>query len=92
MSFDEDRCRIRKQPELQVMASLRNLAISLLRLAPPSHRAALRFCAHGQLRPLRLIGLAERLIPDLNIPDGGSSISPPHTQLSAHLSRAPLAR
>jgi len=33
MSFDEDRCRIRKPAGAQVMASLRNLAISLLRLA-----------------------------------------------------------
>ena len=59
MSFDEDRCRIRKFAGAQVMASLRNLAISLLRLAGAVNiAAALRFCAHHQLRPLRLIGLA----------------------------------
>ena len=59
MSFDEDRCRIRKQAGAQVMASLRNLAISLLRLAAALNiAAALRFCAHHQLRALRLIGLA----------------------------------
>jgi len=59
MSFDEDRCRIRKQAGAQVMASLRNLAISLLRLAAAVNiAAALRFCAHHQLRALRLIGLA----------------------------------
>ena len=59
MSFDEDRCRIRKFAGAQVMASLRNLAISLLRLAGAVNvAAALRFCGHRQLRPLRLIGLA----------------------------------
>jgi Transposase DDE domain len=58
MSFDEDRCRIRKHAGAQVMASLRNLAISLLRLAGAIHIApALRACAHNRLRPLRLIGL-----------------------------------
>ena len=59
MSFDEDRCRIRKCAGAQVMASLRNLAISLLRLAGGVNvAAALRFCARHQLRGLRLIGLA----------------------------------
>ena len=59
MSFDEDRCRIRKYAGAQVMASLRNLAISLLRLAGGVNvAAALRFCARHQLRGLRLIGLA----------------------------------
>jgi hypothetical protein len=59
MSFDEDRCRIRKFAGAQVMASLRNLAISLLRLAGALNiAAALRFCGRRQLRPLRLIGLA----------------------------------
>jgi hypothetical protein len=59
MSFDEDRCRIRKFAGAQVMASLRNLAISLLRLAGARNiAAALRFCGRHQLRPLRLIGLA----------------------------------
>lgn len=59
MSFDEDRCRIRKFAGAQVMPSLRNLAISLLGLAAAVNiAAALRFCAHHQLRALRLIGLA----------------------------------
>ena len=59
MSFDEDRCRIRKQAGAQVMASLRNLAISLLRLAGAVHIApALRACARHVQRPLRLLGLA----------------------------------
>lgn len=59
MSFDEDRCRIRKHAGAQVMASLRNLAISLLRLAGAVNIAtALRACARNSQRPLRLLGLA----------------------------------
>ena len=58
-AFDEDRCRIRRGAGARVMASLRSLVISLLRLAGARHiAAALRFCAYRQLRPLRLIGLA----------------------------------
>jgi hypothetical protein len=58
MSFDEDRCCIRKHAGAHVMASLRNLAISLLRLAGTVHIApALRACARNRIRPLRLIGL-----------------------------------
>ena len=59
MSFDEDRCRIRKRAGAQVMATLRNLAISLLRLAGATNiAAALRFCSRSWVRPLRLIGVA----------------------------------
>jgi hypothetical protein len=59
MSFDEDRCRIRKLAGAQVMASLRNLAISLLRLAGAVNIAPeLRACARNLRRPLRLLGLA----------------------------------
>ena len=58
-AFDEDRCRIRRGAGARVMASLRNLAISLLRLAGALNiTAALRFCGHHQFRPLRLIGVA----------------------------------
>jgi len=58
MSFDEDRCRIRKHAGAQVMATLRNLAISLLRLAGAVNiAAALRFCSRRCQRPLRLIGV-----------------------------------
>jgi len=58
-AFDEDRCRIRRGAGARVMASLRNLVISLLRLAgAPNIAAALRFCVRCQLRPLRLIGVA----------------------------------
>src|SRR5262249_50834842 len=45
-TFDEDRCRIRKHAGARVMASLRNLAISLLRLAGMVNIAqGLRACA-----------------------------------------------
>jgi hypothetical protein len=59
MTFDEGRCRIRKYAGAQVMASLRNLAISLLRLTGAGNIAsALRACARNFPRPLRLLGLA----------------------------------
>ncbi|MGH8338550.1 MAG: transposase [Gammaproteobacteria bacterium] len=58
-AFDEDRCRIRRGAGAHVMASLRNLAISLLRLAGAKNIApALRFCDRHWLRPVRLIGVA----------------------------------
>jgi hypothetical protein len=62
VSFDEDRCRIRKAAGAHVMASLRNLAISLLRMAgaryiPP----ALRACSRLGHKLLRLIGLPLQL-------------------------------
>lgn len=57
-TFDEDPCRIRRGTGARAMASLRNLAISLLRLAgAASISIALRFCSRSRLRPLRLIGL-----------------------------------
>jgi hypothetical protein len=62
VTFDEDRCCVRKEIGAQVMASLRNLAISLLRMAgaryiPP----ALRACSRLGPRFLRLIGLFARI-------------------------------
>jgi len=58
-TFDEDRCRIRKHAGARVMASLRNLAISLLPLAGVVNIAqGLRACARHPQRPLRLLGLA----------------------------------
>lgn len=62
VTFDEDRCRIRKGTGAQVMASLRNLAISMLRMAgaryiPP----ALRACSRLGVNVLRLIGLPLQL-------------------------------
>lgn len=62
VTFDEDRCRARKGNGAQIMASLRNLAISLLRMAGARYIApALRACSRLGLGVLRLIGLAVRL-------------------------------
>lgn len=59
VTFDEDRCRIRKGKGAQVMASLRNLALSVLRMAGAHNIAqALRCCSWNPNYPLRLIGLA----------------------------------
>jgi len=58
VTFDEDRCRIRTGAGAQVMASIRNLAISLLRLAGARYIApALRRCARSDPQVFRLIGL-----------------------------------
>ncbi len=58
VTFDEDRCRIRRGAGAQVMASLRNLAISLLRMAGAEIIApALRHCARSDSLAFRLIGL-----------------------------------
>jgi len=58
VTFDEDRSRVRTGAGAQVMASLRNLAISLLRLAGARYIApALRRCARSDPQTLRLIGL-----------------------------------
>jgi hypothetical protein len=60
VTFDEDRCRIRRGAGAQVMASLRNLAISLLRMAGAEIIApALRHCARSDSLVFRLIGLKE---------------------------------
>jgi hypothetical protein len=62
VTFDEDRCRIRKGAGAQVMASLRNLAISLLRMAGACYIApALRACSRLGQNVLRLIGLPLQL-------------------------------
>lgn len=58
VTFDEDRSQIRKGNGPRVMASLRNLAISLLRLAGADSIAkAIRWCHRRVERALRLIGL-----------------------------------
>lgn len=58
VTFDEDRSQVRKGNGPRVMASLRNLAISLLRLAGAASIAkALRWCARDEARCMRLIGL-----------------------------------
>lgn len=62
VTFDEDRCRIRKGAGARVMASLRNLAISLLRMAGARYIApALRACSRMGENVLRLIGLTPQL-------------------------------
>jgi hypothetical protein len=58
MTYDEDRSQIRKQNGPQVMALLRNLAISLLRLArAASIASATRFLGRHVEVATRLIGL-----------------------------------
>jgi len=59
VTFDEDRSRIRKNAGPQVMATLRNLAISVLRMAGARYIAkGLRHCSWDRNRTFRLIGLA----------------------------------
>ena len=59
VTFDEDRSRVRKNAGPHVMASLRNLAISLLRLAGADNIAeAVRACGRRETRALRLLGIA----------------------------------
>ena len=58
VTFDEDRSRVRTGAGAQVMATLRNLAISVLRLAGVQYIApALRRCARSDSLTLRLIGV-----------------------------------
>jgi predicted transposase YbfD/YdcC len=58
VTFDEDRCRIRKGCGAQIMASIRNMAISLLRMAGARFIApALRACSRLGKDVLRLIGI-----------------------------------
>jgi len=58
MTYDEDRSQVRKGNRPQAMAGIRNLAISLLRLAgADSIAAATRYLGRQVERPLRLIGL-----------------------------------
>jgi hypothetical protein len=56
MEYDEDRSQIRTASGPRVMASLRNLAITILRLAGhASIAAALRHHARRSDRPIRTI-------------------------------------
>lgn len=58
VTFDEDRSRVRTGAGAQVMATLRNLIISLLRLAGAQYIApALRRCARSVHLALRFIGV-----------------------------------
>ena len=59
VTFDEDRSQVRTGSAPQIMAALRNLTISALRLAGETNiAAALRRCAVSPSRPLTLIGAA----------------------------------
>ena len=56
LDFDEDRSQIRTASGPQIMASLRNLAITILRLTGATCiAAALRYHARRSTRPLRTI-------------------------------------
>jgi DDE family transposase len=58
VTFDEDRCQVRTGSGPRVMATLRNLAISVLRLAGAANIAAgLRWAARAPARTLALLGL-----------------------------------
>jgi hypothetical protein len=58
VTFDEDRSPVRKKAGPHVMASLRNLAISLLRMAGANNIAAgLRACGRKETRALSLLGI-----------------------------------
>lgn len=59
MAFDEDRSQVRRARRPHAMATLRNVAISLLRLAGTTNViAATRYLGRRIERPLRLLGLA----------------------------------
>ena len=59
VTFDEDRSRVRRGAGAQVMASIRNLALSILRIAGARYiPSALRCCARqGDPFVFRLIGV-----------------------------------
>lgn len=59
VTFDEDRSQVRKGNGPRVMATLRNVAISILRLGKAeSIAAATRWCSRDHRRALRLVGIA----------------------------------
>jgi predicted transposase YbfD/YdcC len=58
MTYDEDRSQVRKGRRPHAMATLRNIAISLLRLAGADNiAAATRHMSWDVRRPLRALGL-----------------------------------
>jgi hypothetical protein len=58
VTFDEDRSQVRTGTAARAMASFRNLAIGLLRLAGADNIAeATRSCANDARTALRLVGL-----------------------------------
>jgi hypothetical protein len=59
VSYDEDRSQVRRGRRPHAMATLRNVAISLLRLAGvENNAAATRYLGRQRERPLRLLGVA----------------------------------
>ena len=59
MTYDEDRSQVRRGRRPHAMATVRNVAISLLRLAGAENIAAsTRYLGRQVERPLRLLGLA----------------------------------
>lgn len=59
LTYDEDRSQVRRGHRPHAMATLRNTAITLLRMAgAPNIAAATRYLARQAARPLRLLGLA----------------------------------
>jgi predicted transposase YbfD/YdcC len=59
MTYDEDRSQVRRGRRPHAMATVRNVAISLLRLAGAENiAAATRYLGRQVERPLRLLGLA----------------------------------
>ena len=63
-TFDEDRSQVRKRAAPHMMASLRNLAIGLLRLAGASTNiaAAARFFMRNPERAMELLGVPALLV------------------------------
>jgi len=58
MTFDEDRCRVRKGTAARALATIRNLVIGLLRLAGATNIASgIRACMYSRRTALRLVGL-----------------------------------
>ena len=59
MTYDEDRSQVRRGRHPHAMATVRNVAVSLLRLAgAQSVAVATRYLGRQIERPLRLLGLA----------------------------------
>ena len=58
LTYDEDRSQVRRGARPHAMATLRNVAISVLRLAGVTNiAAATRYLGRHPERPLRLLGL-----------------------------------
>jgi len=58
MTYDEDRSQVRRGDRPHAMATLRNVAVSLLRLAGAENiAAATRYLGRQADRPLRFVGL-----------------------------------